>query len=46
MEKIMLTLMQDYASPEINVVVVQTETGFAGSPEIEDLDYRLYDDWN
>ncbi len=37
--------MKAYFSPEINVVSVQAENGFAGSPEIEDMDYG-YETWD
>lgn len=45
MKRTELKPTEAYRSPEINVVSVLTEKGFAGSPDIADFDYG-YEDWD
>ena len=46
MKRTELKPTEAYFSPEIDVVSVQTETGFAGSPDIYDFDYENIDSWD
>lgn len=45
MKRTELKPTEAYRSPEINLVSVLTEKGFAGSPDIADFDYG-YEGWD
>lgn len=46
MKRTELKPKETYYSPEINVIAIQTEKGFAGSPDIYDFDYESIDGWD